>query len=314
MDAGTCLVCADGLAGVVVRKGELVLRACGGCGLVQRFPVPSAAEVLAMYAEEDEYAEQLVREEHLFVDRDRRVVAALRDLGAAGPLVDVGAGAGILLRAGMEAGWDAIGLELSRPNAERIRGTIGAEVHECDIADAPLAPESVGAVAWSHSLEHVRDPVGSLRRAREVLRPGGLAFVAVPNWRSAERLTLGRETAWIHPHHISYFDRRSLARAFAAAGLEPVRFETRPFLGVQYPFVITLFRRLGIDPWARRFLRMGERPLDELVTDHVRVDCPPWRFRAAMRTTHAILALWPARLFAALGVGQELRGYARKPA
>jgi SAM-dependent methyltransferase len=297
-----------------MRKGDLVLWACWSCGHVQRVPLPSAAEVLAMYADEAEYAEQLVRDEHMFLERDRAVVARLRKLGAEGPLVDVGAGAGILLRAGIEAGWEAVGLELSRPNAERIRGALGAPVHECDLSAAPFAPESVGAVTWSHTLEHVLDPVGALRRAREILRPGGVVFVAVPNWRSAERVALGHETPWVHPHHLSYFDKRSLARAFREAGLEPLKLETRPFLGRQYTFVIGLFRRLGIERLARRFLRTGERPLEQLLTDDVQLACPVWRFRFALFTAHAILALWPARAFAALGIGQELRGFARRPA
>ena len=166
---------------------------------------------------------------------------------------------------------------------------------------------------WSRSLEHVRDPVGSLRRAFDLLRPGG-ACSSSCRTGAPERRLLGAETSWIHPHHISYFDRGSLARALATAGFEIERIETRPFLGVQFQFVTTLFRRLGVDGAARGFLGLGERPLEALIADDVPVECAPWRFRFALRSAHAILALWPDRLFARLGLGQKLRGFARKPA
>jgi SAM-dependent methyltransferase len=297
---------------VRLRKGELTLRRCADCGHVQVDPVPDAAALQALYAEQEKYAEQLTWDEPMFVARDRAVVAALAADGASGPLVDVGAGAGLMLQAAVERGWQAIGIELSVPNARLIRDRLGVSVHVGDLDDAPLEPGSVGAITFSHSLEHLRDPVGTLRRARELLRPGGLVFVAVPNWAAATRVLTGPHITWINHEHISYFDQRSLQRAFVAAGLAPLRFETRRFLGVSYDFVLAVVRRFGLEPLCQRFLRLNGRTLDQLLANDVQIACPPWRLRALIRFAHGLLWLWPEGLFCTLGRGQELRGVARR--
>jgi SAM-dependent methyltransferase len=286
--------------------------ACSRCGFVQQHPMPTSAEIDAMYAEEASYCADLERGAELFLERDRQVLAELAGRGAAGPLLDIGAGAGFLLRAALERGWEAVGIEPSQPSREHIRARLTATLYDCDVQDAPIEPESMGAVTLSHSLEHVRDPVGTLRRVREVLRPGGMVFVAVPNWRAGTRVLLDGQISWVAACHISYFERGSLESAFRAAGLEPVAFETRPFLGVNYPLAIDFARRLHLERPAQRFLGLGQHPLAELIGNDLQLPCPPWRFRLVVRAAHALLNLWPESLCVRLGRGQELRGVARR--
>ncbi len=266
-----------------------------------------------MYEEEACYCDGLERGSELFLERDRRVLADLAKRGATGPLLDVGAGAGFLLRAALERGWEANGIEPSRPSREHIRARISATLYGVGIQDAPIEDESMGVVTLSHSLEHVRDPVGTLRRVREVLRPGGMVFVAVPNWRAGTRVFLDGQISWVARCHLSYFDRDTLDQTFRWAGLEPLDFETRPFLGVNYALAIDFARRLHLDRAAQRFLRIGDHPLHELIGDDLRLPCPPWRFRLVVRAAHALLWLWPETLCVRLGRGQELRGVARRP-
>ena len=203
-----------------------------------------------------------------------------------------------------------MGLELSGPSAARIRATLGVPVHEAAIEEAPLEPGSAGLVTFSHSLEHVLDPVGALRRAAELVRPGGHVHVAVPNWSATKRVVAGAHIPWIYPHHVSYFARPTLERALRSAGLEPVRWSVHPFIGLDYPFALGVLRRLGLEPLVRRFLRMGERPLEELIANDVAVACPPWRFRMVVGLTNGLLRAWPEGALCRLGRGEELRGTA----
>jgi predicted SAM-dependent methyltransferase len=46
-----------------------------------------------------------------------------------------------------------------------------------------IAPESQDFVIASHFLEHTQDPIGTIRRHLQVIRPGGILFVAVPDKR-----------------------------------------------------------------------------------------------------------------------------------
>ncbi len=293
-----CLICSHASGTFVLRKGGLVLARCNRCRFVQQDPLPEAQEYDSRYEDAGGYSDELLRDKHLFQQRDERVVHALSLLGAQGPLLDVGAGAGILMEAARKLGWEAIGLELAKPSLDRIRMVLRMEAHACAIEHAPFAPGTFGAITFSHSLEHLLDPLLALRSAAGLLRPGGLVHIAVPHWRCVKRLVAGKEIPWIFGEHISYFTRRSLADALDRAGFELLEGRTLPMVcDVDYRFAIIVFERFGLGRLARRFLRLGNRRLDSLLTDNVQVDCSPWRLRLVIRTARAFLKAWPEWLF-----------------
>lgn len=77
----------------------------------------------------------------------------------------------------------------------------GADIN-CDLNNGiPIADNSVGLLHASHTLEHLRDPLKSMREIHRVLCDGGWAFIDVPS-------TDGRG-AWMDPTHISYWNENS---------------------------------------------------------------------------------------------------------
>lgn len=308
-----CLACSGEDSRSILTKGELVLVRCRDCGFVQIDPLPPVSEYEASYEEAEDYGEALLRDEELFVQRDRAVLEELANLGGQGPLLDLGAGAGIILAAAKDRGWSSTGLELCRPNAEKIRQRLGVAVHEQSIERAPLDDESFSVVTMSHSLEHVHNPLHTLEAAHRVLKADGLLHIAVPNWRAVKRFVLGRHIPWIFPGHISYFTRGTLEQLLRRTGFEVVRAQTLPFTcTLDHRFAISVVRRLRLEPPIQRFLKIGQRPLETLLGDHVQLDCPPWRFRMVDRLCRVLLRLWPDRASCWFGMGEELRVTARK--
>ena len=83
-------------------------------------------------------------------------------------------------------------------------------------------------------IEHLGDPGSGLRRARSLLRPSGLLFLVLPNYRNlitwfamfAYRASAGRldyPASRVHQiYHVSYFTQRSISRLLELQGFDPV--------------------------------------------------------------------------------------------
>jgi SAM-dependent methyltransferase len=171
-------------------------------------------------------------------ERSRRVAARRRlrrppfapAPGASGRVLDVGCGAGELLAGYHALGWATFGVD---PAAESVAAAQqrGATVHRGTLADVPWPAGSFELVTFSHSLEHIPEPVATLRRAASLLVPGGRIAIEVPNWACWQRrLFDGR---WFHldlPRHVQHFSPRSLRRLADELGLEVEAIGTRSML------------------------------------------------------------------------------------
>ena len=134
-------------------------------------------------------------------------------IAPAGRVLDVGAGDGTLLDALRARGRDALGLELvsSRP-----------DVLAADIAEVEEA--GWAAVVFWHTLEHLPQPGGALARAAELLRPGGVLVVAVPNSDSLQARVFGdRWFALDLPRHLVHLPAETLLRRLDELGLRRLR-------------------------------------------------------------------------------------------
>lgn len=100
-----------------------------------------------------------------------------------GRLLDVACGAGEVVRLAGQHGLQAVGLDLSevvaRSAAQRVKshGWIGVSRGE----SIPFASDSFDFVTNIGSLEHFEDPAKGVREMGRALKPGGKAFILVPN-------------------------------------------------------------------------------------------------------------------------------------
>jgi ubiquinone/menaquinone biosynthesis C-methylase UbiE len=104
-------------------------------------------------------------------------------------VLDLGCGPGADLPAFAEAaGTNGLVIGIDRdPDAvrqarERTKAMSQIEVREGDIQALPVPAASVGKVHTDRVLQHVPDPRAALAEARRVLRDGGTAVFAEPEW------------------------------------------------------------------------------------------------------------------------------------
>lgn len=89
-------------------------------------------------------------------------------------VLDFGCGGGFLLQ--VLNAKRKIGVEIN-PVAREEAGRRGIEVHG-SLAD--VASGTVDTVISNHALEHVEDPMSTVREFRRVLKPGGVAVIVTP--------------------------------------------------------------------------------------------------------------------------------------
>jgi len=190
---------------------------CAACGAGTTQPWPTQAALDAAYPEA--YRPAAGR----FAGPGDRVLAWSRGLLARridaisppGPVLDVGAGDGSLLRALRGRGRDVLGLER--------RADPHADVALRDARVADLAGGWAAVVLW-HALEHLPEPAAELAAATERLAPGGVLLVAVPNWGSAQARAFGAD--WLAldlPRHLVHLPREVLLDRLAGLGLRVER-------------------------------------------------------------------------------------------
>jgi 2-polyprenyl-3-methyl-5-hydroxy-6-metoxy-1,4-benzoquinol methylase len=140
---------------------------------------------------------------------------------AGGRLLDVGCGNGQFLLEMRPDGWEVRGIDPD-PAAVAFARDAGLDVTEDTLESARLAPGSFDAITLSHVIEHVHDPPETLRACLDLLRPGGLLWIATPNLLAGGHRRFGPD--WFPldpPRHLTLFTRASLHAALERAGLEP---------------------------------------------------------------------------------------------
>jgi trans-aconitate methyltransferase len=153
-------------------------------------------------------------------------------------LVDFGCGNGSwleLFRA-CNVNWDLYGTEIGPGNVEHIKrlGFKGYCCDETNIAEF-FPPGSVGMIYMHHVIEHVPNPLETFRTLRGPLAPGGLIFGQTPDWRCWERQIFGDHWAqWHQPHHLTIFDKQTMAAHAREAGLEVVSLKSSPSGATQW--------------------------------------------------------------------------------
>ncbi|HEY6758593.1 MAG TPA: class I SAM-dependent methyltransferase [Baekduia sp.] len=297
--APACPACGGPLDGPVLlagpdrlhgKPGHFSVIRCAGCGLASTVP-RLGLEDFAEYYPETYHAYEPLPEQ-----RRRRGLGRLRGLGIVnhlrleavlrlgpyrplfrrgpGRLLDVGCGTGDLALAFDRHGWSVAGVE---PSAAACTHAVaaGMEVHNGTLDDHPWQPASFDAVVFNHSLEHIPDPLDALRRAADVVKPGGMVAVAVPNFGAWHRRAFG--PLWYQldlPRHLQHFDGDSLAGLMRRAGLRPVATTTasmRPSLLMSLQYV--LFGRARLTGRPMRLITWAATPLILLIDRFAAGDC-----------------------------------------
>ena len=218
-------------------------------------PQPTPQELREFYARYDDGEQWRSREEHF----NRGVRRAILRRKRPGTVLDIGCGSGNFLRCMKQAGFSAFGIEPSESGSDFARAEHGIEIYRGMIEEYFASPgkRQFDVVTLLNVLEHLSDPSRTLAQVRQILAPGGLLAIVVPDARFHDllgrlRRALGlKNPYWLEqsgsvlagfklPDHLCSFQPRTIAALLEHCGFRLVALQNAPLI-----FNAGLQRNLG---------------------------------------------------------------------
>jgi len=211
----SCPVCscpAFKLVSARVNRSRYSVLGCTECGLQYLDPVPTPDEIRQIYTagyykawgmENGETSAVAVMKKHTFALR----LQELESVVEPGRLLDVGTASGFLLEVAQARGFTPYGVELSEYSGKLAAAKFGAgRIHIGTLETAPFPQASFRAIVMSDLLEHVPDPLGTLRLAREFLEESGVLQVVTPDTSALSRGCMGARWTHYKAEHLTYWN------------------------------------------------------------------------------------------------------------
>lgn len=143
-------------------------------------------------------------------------------------VLDVGCGNGAFLTIAREMGWDVLGIDpdpigialCAAKGVPAIQSTLDAIITDYEA--------QFDAITMSHSIEHLAEMPDELGRVFDLLRPGGMLWLATPNPKSLGARLFGRSWRGLRPpYHLCIPSQAALMQMAQSAGFEDIRFQRR---------------------------------------------------------------------------------------
>lgn len=266
---------------IALSRSHFTLTRCGCGALLYLSPSPTQEDLRAMYVEHGQFGD-----EYTDPERVRQILAYMSDALAriTGSkrwpderrlhILEVGAGLAWMCRAARMR--DRRALTVAQDvSPEVVTQCEWVEDYVQGAIDDPRiamhAPYDV--ISLTHVIEHLVDPVATLRHCAPLLASDGVVFVTAPfrpvGWRDdVPNVAVWRGYSYNHvPAHVQYFSEGSMRRAAETVGLVLARWSDRHDGGqafeawLEHPhrrsaFIAVVARTVE---WARRRVRIRHR-------------------------------------------------------
>ena len=144
-----------------------------------------------------------------------------------GMALEVGCGTGTYLSFLKYHGWKVNGVDLSPHAAKTAKENFGIDVFLGQLENSPFPDESFDYIHLSHVVEHFFDPLETMKKVRDLLKPNGVVYIEVPNAEGIGAQMSGKYWyGWDAPRHLFMFTPDTLKKILDGAGLNLTKIRT----------------------------------------------------------------------------------------
>ena len=203
-------------------------------------------------------------EERAWLDIPERCVhwlkALLRYKRPPGDVLEIGCAHGGFVALLQWAGFRATGLELSPSVVEFARKTFAIPVLQGPLEQQDIPPESMDVIALLDVLEHLPDPVKTMRRCVQLLRSDGVLLVQTPKYPAGiayEKLNSSDDIFLKQlktGEHLFLFSEQAIRSLFSRLGVSLIRFEPAIYAYYDQFFFAMKSETVAVNNQCRDFL------------------------------------------------------------
>jgi 2-polyprenyl-3-methyl-5-hydroxy-6-metoxy-1,4-benzoquinol methylase len=261
-----CPMCGSDDFGTAFEEPPYSIRRCTRCGMGWVSPRLGADGLAAIYQSDSYWRSQSPKvqgyadyraDERLYLDTFRRRLSfALRNGPRAGRALDVGFAAGFCMAVLRERGFETHGVEVSETIGSHARDHFGFDtLHFGTLESAPYPEHHFDLITMWDVVEHVVDPRALLRRAKQLLAPGGLLVIETQDIESPFARALGpRWHHYKHAEHIYHFTPTTVTALLDDVGFEVEKL-THRYGGKYVSFAFIAERAARLHPAVSLVLR-----------------------------------------------------------
>lgn len=220
--ACSAVIAADRKIG---EKNGYALMRCAGCGTVVVDPWPTLDQLIDFYQSykgTTDYRKKQVRK----IQRAERRLRKVARYAPGKRLLDVGSNYGFTVKAGMNLGLAAHGIDIDATAVAASIESFGPYYETIAVQDYAVAhPASADMVYTAEVVEHVHDPDSFIAAIAAVLAPNGVLYLTTPD---SGHFRVPKDFASWHnvmpPEHITLFTRKGMKTLLGRHGLEVEKF------------------------------------------------------------------------------------------
>ena len=229
-----CLICENTKRVIISKIGrnfkKLDTVMCTECGLIHSLPIPTQQELDIFYREEyrTEYKsafkpkpKHVIRYASGSIYSFQKMMNYIKDVNDK-KFLDIGSGSGEIIYFAKKRGFDVTGIEPHSGYANYCINELSLPVINQTYENAEIKKNNYDLIHLNEVLEHMRDPLKVLNDIYSFLKPGGVAFINVPNIE----LEIHAPNTRFHFAHIFNYNHITIKKIIEKCGFEILNYDT----------------------------------------------------------------------------------------